>query len=492
MFEPADVLAASLPERGRRSQAGLTRTPLMIRPTLAVLVLVVQATAQDLSGRLQPVSGLSSFDGYYDLATGRLMRGSTPPSAVGDDGCGGPGHGEIVYDNTCQPTSWLPLLTIAASGGNQPEEIGDYGAIPSDSFVTNEDCVVGCSDAYDIGQFTIAWCTQETTRQSATVRFFNPPRQACTGTRPTATSAIFSASLSALPRASVSGVTSCYSLAVYFGEDTFELDASDSFSAGVVAGDKFAWSISFPDTVGATGPVLAGDTALSAPCAPCAGAIWEFGGQTTNAGTGAGQDGFVFLEEYGGSTPPSGDCYHFGGSTPSGLYLELVAGNPCSTASCSTGFCNGVDGSTATCPCAPGSADSGCAAPIPPMQGGGLTSGVLLSATRQTVGPSNRVTMVSTGYPLGSVPGSVLFRNAGIDPMAPVVFGDGVRCVDGSGVVRIGGTSALAGSATHTFGHGTMAGSGTFFYQAWYRSAPASYCNPAAAFNLSSGDTLIW
>ena len=35
------------------------------------------------------------------------------------------------------------------------------------------------------------------------------------------------------------------------------------------------------------------------------------------------------------------------------------------------------------------------------------------------------------------------------------------------------------------------AGPGTFYYQLWYRNTPSSYCTPAA-FNLSSGRTLVW
>jgi hypothetical protein len=45
---------------------------------------------------------------------------------------------------------------------------------------------------------------------------------------------------------------------------------------------------------------------------------------------------------------------------------------------------------------------------------------------------------------------------------------------------------------TNTFGHGAMAGTGTFFYQLWFRSTPTSYCDPTAAFNLSNGTFLDW
>ena len=89
-----------------------------------------------------------------------------------------------------------------------------------------------------------------------------------------------------------------------------------------------------------------------------------------------------------------------------------------------------------------------------------------------------------------------MFRNTSIDPGSPVVFGDGLRCVDAASspgtLVRIGGAVATGGTMTNSFGHGTMAGTGSFFYQLWFRSTPASYCDPLAAFSLSNGVTLSW
>jgi len=159
-------------------------------------------------------------------------------------------------------------------------------------------------------------------------------------------------------------------------------------------------------------------------------------------------------------------------------------------------FCDDADGSLASCPCSPGNADSGCDSPIPPMQGGGLTGGIKLTVLVQQTSPNNRATLQSTGFPSGSTPGGVMFRNNGIDPSSPVVFGDGLRCVDAaaspSTFVRIGGAVANGGTMFNTVGHGAMAGVGSFFYQLWYRSTPLSYCDPSAAFNLSNGQSLTW
>lgn len=161
-------------------------------------------------------------------------------------------------------------------------------------------------------------------------------------------------------------------------------------------------------------------------------------------------------------------------------------------------FCNASDGALASCPCASGAPESGCDTPVPAMQGGGTTGGVRLLPLRWETAPENRATMLAYGFPTGSSPAGVLMRNTGVDPSSPVVFGDGLRCVDvasspGS-FTRLGASVAAGGSSIHTFGHGggAMGGSGTFYYQLWFRSSPASYCNPAAAFGLSNGQILFW
>ena len=88
-------------------------------------------------------------------------------------------------------------------------------------------------------------------------------------------------------------------------------------------------------------------------------------------------------------------------------------------------------------------------------------------------------------------PSVIVIRAGGLDSAAPVVFGDGVRCI-GTPVVRLGATFASGGSSVHVFGHGTMAGAGEFAYQLWFRNTPIMYCDSSAAFNLSNGRTLTW
>lgn len=118
------------------------------------------------------------------------------------------------------------------------------------------------------------------------------------------------------------------------------------------------------------------------------------------------------------------------------------------------------------------------------------TGGVRLQVVDQTVGPQNRATLQGLGFPTSGAPGVVLIRSNTFE-VTSVPFGDGIRCVGSLGLVRLGASVARDGTSTHVFGHGAKL-PGTYFYQAWYRNTPAAFCDPSAAFNLSSGNSLIW
>jgi hypothetical protein len=147
-------------------------------------------------------------------------------------------------------------------------------------------------------------------------------------------------------------------------------------------------------------------------------------------------------------------------------------------------FCEASDGSLASCPCGnPGNPDTGCDI----AQG---TGGVSLTVLDQDLVLA-RATLEAAGFPVMGSAASVLIRSDALEG-APVVFGDGLRCVSTSSLVRLAATTASGGVATHVFGHGAMAGPGDFYYQAWFRNTPVSFCDPLAGFNLSSGETLTW
>ena len=148
-------------------------------------------------------------------------------------------------------------------------------------------------------------------------------------------------------------------------------------------------------------------------------------------------------------------------------------------------FCDAGDGSLAGCPCAnPGAPNTGCNIQQ-------QTGGVRMNLVAQEIMPQNRVTISGTGFPTMNSPAALIIRGSGLDPASPVIFGDGIRCV-AAPLVRLGATFSNVGNTTHTFGHGTGAGSGTFYYQIWFRNTPVMFCDPAAGFNLSNGQTLTW
>jgi hypothetical protein len=119
------------------------------------------------------------------------------------------------------------------------------------------------------------------------------------------------------------------------------------------------------------------------------------------------------------------------------------------------------------------------------------TGGVGLDFLGQESFPRNRATFRGTGFPTTATPTAIVIRSDALDPAGPVVFGDGLRCI-GAPVVRLAATFATGGTSTHVLGHGVGAGPGAFYYQLWFRNSPVTFCDPAAAFNLSSGRSITW
>jgi len=149
-----------------------------------------------------------------------------------------------------------------------------------------------------------------------------------------------------------------------------------------------------------------------------------------------------------------------------------------------TPFCDASDGSLVSCPCGnAGLPNTGCDIAQ-------ATGGVGLTVTKWSpdcMGGGTAV-LIGTGYPVTGTPGAVVIRAPTLDTASPVVFGDGLRCVNAT-VVRLGATLAVGGQSTHPVMHG--AGPGTFYYQIWFRNQPAMFCTPAA-FNLSNGLSIFW
>ena len=114
-------------------------------------------------------------------------------------------------------------------------------------------------------------------------------------------------------------------------------------------------------------------------------------------------------------------------------------------------------------------------------------------------GATNPDTLVlsSSGTPSVATLAAIFLQG---DQRTPgVVFGDGVRCVDGA-LIRLGSKSTLGGNASYpevgnpliSVRGGVVPGSAdTRYYQTYYRNAAALFC-PPATFNITNGIVVVW
>ncbi|MBI5362329.1 MAG: hypothetical protein HZA53_04060 [Planctomycetes bacterium] len=153
-------------------------------------------------------------------------------------------------------------------------------------------------------------------------------------------------------------------------------------------------------------------------------------------------------------------------------------------------FCAGDgQGAGATpCPCSNfGTSGRGCA-------NSANAAGALLAATGRTL--DDTVVLQASGMPATV---SSIFLKGDQSNGAGVVFGDGVRCVDGA-LLRLGTVQNTAGASSYPAGAQTSVsirgqtpiGSGaTGYYQTYYRNSSAQYC-PPETFNVSNGYSITW
>jgi len=157
-------------------------------------------------------------------------------------------------------------------------------------------------------------------------------------------------------------------------------------------------------------------------------------------------------------------------------------------------FCSG-DGSGLACPCAnSGAAGRGCA-------NSALASGALLAASGSPTLAADTLRISCAGMPAHSL--GILLQGTGT--IAPVLFGDGVRCVGGilkriyvhnaiGGALELPQPGDLPVSARSAQLGDTITQGSTRNYQLYYRDPSASFC-PApqgSTFNVSNGLTVLW
>ena len=472
------------------------------RPTSAVVVLALSLpllAQDDVRSLLRPITGnVHERTMRLDVSTGRARR--VPPGLAAT-------ALETVFDNTCEAAYFLGLRTQTQSGGTGPMAAGDWGALPDTSFGGRSTCTPGCADSYEIRQFTIAYCTEDDVPIDMVLHFWDRTAtggsglNACSGVEliggsvppvyprapyPASPTGMADFTVTGLPRNSTTGThfSACYAIDLMIDTPGFVLNGG---SSGLVnfstMGDRFSWSMQVLTGTGNTGPIFAGNSSFGTSCRFCTGTVWERGGQSTDGGIGLGETVVFWLDNYNGSSgAPTHDCYFFDSSPYGSFELVLDAHRPCGGEPGS--FCDGSDASLAACPCGnAGLGGTGC----DNAQG---TGGVGLSVVAQTTGP-NGSTLRGTGFPAMSSPTVIALRSS-VLLTTPLAFGDGVLCLGASPLVRLAATTASGGTSTHSFGHGAQAGPGDFFYQLWYRNTPSTFCDPAAAFNLSSGVELVW
>jgi hypothetical protein len=237
-----------------------------------------------------------------------------------------------------------------------------------------------------------------------------------------------------------------------------------------VDNDQFGWSVA-----------LDGDTALlgrmrrSDPLDPGSAFVLRREGASWTTVVEIAASNSAPLDRFGTAVGISASTMLIGASlhgTTGSAYVFILCEVP--EALC---FGNDVD-----CPCANGGLpDRGC-------ENAATTGGVRLDVASfcpDGVG-GGTATLVGTGFPTSASPTVIAIRGSG-PGLAP--FGDGVLCLDTT-TVRVDTSSASAGVSSQPMSHG--AGTGTFFYQLWYRSNPRTYCDPTAAFNLSNATRITW
>ena len=160
--------------------------------------------------------------------------------------------------------------------------------------------------------------------------------------------------------------------------------------------------------------------------------------------------------------------------------------------STSVSFCFG-DGLGAPCPCTNnGSSGNGCASSVSP-------SGAHLASSGYASVSADSFVLLATGLPNG--PGLFFQGPVRVNGGIGAPFGDGLRCVDGPQVYRLGIVGASAGTSRYPSGTGapnnvpiSVRGAvvpGELHYQLWYRDSGA-FCSVTSVFNLTNAISVTW
>ncbi|MBI5365387.1 MAG: hypothetical protein HZA53_19575 [Planctomycetes bacterium] len=266
-----------------------------------------------------------------------------------------------------------------------------------------------------------------------------------------------------------------------------------SFSVPVPAGTVVS-NIGFHDV-----PYHSGDgngsvnySGVDWPGALAGGAVsWACETQAVNNNANAIRWGTTYNFRFDANVPPQAGTLTLGLWVP-GTPTSVTTTGDVPGVSTFTAYCagDGVDPQVTTpCPCGnTGAAGNGCASSF-------NASGAHLSAHGAVA--TDDVVLDGTGM---NPTGNCIFLKGDANVPAGLVFGDGLRCLDGN-LIRLR-TKTLSGGAasfpdstdtiTLSARGATPVGSGlTGYYDAYYRNATVAFC-PPETFNASNGFRVTW
>lgn len=502
-----------------------------------VLLLGASAFAQSsLHSSLRPVTSTVRDAGVYHFGTGTWTRHADTTNGINND---------IIYSNTCPTGYYAGMFTkeYIADEGRVPGPNGPVVCDTAGRVSTN----VGCACSYTVCGFQIAYCSGLPGNAVVDLNIgFQGAYTACALPSVLPKSA-GTFDITGLPGAGLT-IQGCWLVTVDLDatSQSFSIPADGASCTWVTGGPAtdhlFGWTFQNQTTVtnvgqSYVGPLIAGSggqgTFIPNPtCSQVDNSRWD---TLTCAGQGGGpakwpnnqsedgwgmdtQDRFRDDTTLPGGTlaPPSGPgCYYFGGNPGGSFHLKLFANTGC-VSSPGVSFCRPIEESL-TCPCGnpPTTAGAGCNGLSP---GAVPTGGAKLSSTGNAIpfdqpggeaaAPAPHVTLIVAGLPTNAGESAYLLQ--GTLTIAPVTFGQGLRCCGGP-LKRMqihsavpGGTSwPIAGDIAPTISQRSNVAPGaivhilpgqTYCYFSQYRQQVTWPACPGlpTAFNASNAQNILW
>lgn len=407
---------------------------------------------------LRPVTSTVRDAGVYHFGLGTWTRHADTANGINND---------IIYSNTCPTGYYDGLLTN--------EYVADEGRIPSQNgpvlcdtglLSTNK----GCNCAYNVCGFQIAYCSGLPGFNPVSVNVgFTSAYVACAlpSTLPGAPGTF---TITSLPGAGVS-TQGCWLVTIDLDatSQSFPINADGASCTWLASGDLatnhlFGWTFQNLTTVTGTGnsyvgPLIAGNGGAAGfppvpacsmvdntrwdtlTCASQGGGPNKWPNNLTEDGWGMDtQDRFRDDSTSGPVTAPSGPgCYFFGGNPVGSFHLRLFSQTNCPPPEPGVAECRPQIDFATNCPCAgpppnnPTTAGAGCNAltnPGPTATGGAKLTSAGTSSLSGTTPGVNTLQFTVNGLPTNATESSFLI--AGPTLIAPLPFGQGLRCVSGA------------------------------------------------------------